>query len=386
MKELKLLVFEMRNNNLYPIGMLQDYISLTYSPNFKDSGSFILNIPFTKDDFELVMKQSDKEKIVLLEDGYLGICHKVQCKQNPKSKTIKIQGTLAEGLLDNAIVTQIIQIFEDTTANTLLTQMFFADPDETDYFSRSIWPAIIYDSEVSSEKTVHTGFQSGYCSLLRFIKDVCNHCDTGFRVKYNQNSNILNLSVIDYVDRSVSQNTNPAVIISNKTGSLYESEFSINSQAYKNFIQVYGSFKRNGTEYPIVIGQGYGVISYPTAIPPAERRCAMYDVGIVDVPNNTSSSAIQALFKTQAKELLYEANLIKSYKCKLIEAESSFKFGSDYFLGDNVTIIDTDIGLQMDAQLVEYTKTYSQNGETFEPIFGISQPTLNRVLKQKGVI
>ena len=387
--ELKLIVYQMGATTISPIGILQEYISLSYTPCFDDIGSFELNLPFSVEAMNLVQRQDNCEKLVLLEDGICGICHKVQLSQSPSEKTIKIKGQLAEGLLDNFAIPQKIVPIPYSAAEAVDIQYHTYAEAERNWSSadgtwwRGVEPII---HETDSSYLLLDGYNGGRSSGTRFIRDFCMICDKGYSVRYDDTDARFKFQFLSYADRTVNQSTNPPVLISTKLGSLYSSKFVLNSQNWKNIVFAVAKYSYNGNEYtteiPVTYDEYTGGIS---DIPRKDRRAVYVEM---DLTAETVSSVadVNKMVKREAKKILYEYALVKSYDCSINPTDNSFIFGVDYFLGDKVTIYDEELQLQLDAQVKEYTMTYSSSGKKFEPVFGFSQPTLNRILKQKGVI
>lgn len=386
MKSLKLVVYEILDDSISPIGLLQEYNSLSYSPCFDEVGSFSLTIPFSQEAFDLVSRANDKEKLIHLDDDFVGVCHKVQATQSPAKKQIKIQGTLAEGLLENSVV-KTVNVYPSATKSpynllniqSLITFQINANTSKT-------WcPAIVFESQQTDDSFVlEDGYQGGRSTYRSFIEDVCKLCNKGYKVRINSEANKLLLNLVTYTDRSLNQTKNDPVLISAKLSSLYSSDFCLNSQNYKNVVFAYAKFQYNDAEQLME-----SIVTYdakPLADLPLSKIRASYDEVDIEQQDDMGLEDIQAAVRREGKQKLYDYNLIKSYECELNEEEGTFKFNQDYFLGDVVSVYDETLGIQIDAQLKEYTKTYDKNGEKFEPVFGFSQPTLNKVLKQKGVI
>lgn len=386
--ELKLIVYEMKTSTISPIGILQEYTSLSYNPCFDDIGSFELNLPFSFEAMNLVERQDNCEKIILLEDGICGICHKVQLSHSPTEKSIKIKGQLAEGLLDNFGIPQKIVAVPDSVANAVDIQDYVQTEAQRNWSSDNgtWWRAVepIVHTTDSSYKLVD-GYNGGRCSGTRFVRDLCMICDKGYSVRYDDTDARFKFQFLSYTDRTVNQNTNSPVLISTKLGSLYSSKFVLNSQNWKNIVIAVATYTYNGTEYTTELPVTYDEYASIQSIPRKDRRAAYVEM---DLTAETVSSIqdIPKMIKREAKKSLYEYALVKSYDCTINSTDNSFIFGVDYFLGDKVTVYDEELQLQLDAQVKEYTVTYSSSGKKFEPVFGFSQPTLNRILKQKGVI
>jgi hypothetical protein len=319
----------------------------------------------------------------------VGICHKITCSESPTTSKITIKGQLASGLLENSVVksVNVLPTTDDRGKDKYVNLQALVDHTIKSNQTKTWWSGVSFKIASSSDATweLNDGFQILRCSFEEFLESACKTCDKGFEVVLNQTTNKMDLNLLSSKDRSINQNSISPVLISAKLGSLYSSEFSMNSQDYKNVIYAYATFTYNNEEKTMEAVVVYDEAGSLDNIPTAEIRAAIEDVEIEQTDDMTLYD-VQLATRRAGKQKLYEHNFVKSYECKINEDSTSFKFGEDYFLGDTVTVYDEVLGLQIDAQLREYTVTYNSSGQSFEPTFGFSQPTLNRILKQKGVI
>lgn len=71
----------------------------------------------------------------------------------------------------------------------------------------------------------------------------------------------------------------------------------------------------------------------------------------------------------------------------LVNENTSFKYNSDFFLGDYVTIVDKQINLQFNLQVSEVVKTITENGEEkLDVKFGKERATMQELIKRGGIL
>lgn len=387
MKDLKIIVYEMQTDKISPIGMIQDYISLSYTNPAISVGSFILVIPYTEDNLNLLSRYKEKEKIVLF-DGILGIAYKVMPQKTKSGKTIKVQGTLIKGILSNFAIGLVNRFASATSApgNLLDVQSSIAYEIGQLKTKSRWWNAIDFKTVTTDSSWVLSdGFQGGRTTLDELMEDVCRLSDKKYDMYLDQDSQKIVMEMGNCINRSFSQKKNPEVILSTSLGDIQESEYYLNSQDYKNVIYAYSSFKYNDQDEVIEMPVTYDEYTTPSNIPITQRR-EFYSQVEIQQEDGMSLQDISKLVRQEGKKILYDKALIKSYSCKLSENSQMFKFGTDYFLGDTVSVYDGELGIEIEARLEEYTKTYSSSGYTFEPSFGFAQPSITRMLKRKGVI
>lgn len=386
------IVFEFNNNILSPIGMIDDFVNLMFSKYATDTGDFELTIPYSQSKFDLVKRSDDMEKVILLEDNVAGICQKVNPIIDTDGRKIIIQGTLANGLLDNYCVGKVERLITATTSPQdllnfpLSLQYIIAHPASN--ISGGLWGGIVYslpsDYADASWEFVN-GYSGGRCTFNKYIQNCIRQLDKMYSVDFNVNTNKFDLIIRTPQNRTVNQNVNAPVILSTKFGDILSSQYYLNSKDYKNIVVAYALI--NNEYYEQVVT--YDSIEQLDSFPSVKKRVAYCEIAGVDWFDEQgdviSQEDIAGLLKQKGKEQLYDFALVSEYKCKFSQ-RTTFTFGVDYFLGDKITIQDTELGLVLDAEITGYTKTRSINGESFEPIVGIPQPTLTQMLKRKGIM
>lgn len=388
------IVFEMTENSdtLTPIGIVENYISLMYTKYAADTGSFELCLPYSQNILDLVKRTNELERFILFDDNIIGICQKVNPIIDVDERKIMVQGCLANGILDNYSVAKIerLKTAASSPQNLLnfplsLQYVFQNFPDN---ISGGIWSGINYNLPSDYQDQTWDfadGYIGGRCSYEYYIKNCVRQLDKCYSLDFNIANNNFDLNIYSPKDRTVNQNQNSPAIISTKFGDILSSQYYLNTKNYKNIIVAYAIIADRYYEQIVTYDDIEILPSYPM-----EKRKVAY-VEIIDVSNadedgnELSEQDILGLLKQKGKEELYEYALISEYNCKLNQ-NTKFKLGIDFDLGDKITIQDSEMDLLLDAKITGYTKTKSLNGETFEPIVGIPQPTLTQMLKRKGVI
>ena len=384
-----LVVYTMGDTQLEPIKVIQDYTSISYTPKFDDVGSFTLTMPFSKEYFNLLLPENGLEKVILIEDGIVGICQKVSCSLSNKSETLKIQGSLGEAFLDNYIVGnypyEVPANLEAENVYTIQSHIQHVLSDSL-MLSGSIWEALYFRTiQTDTSFVPNNNVLAGQSTFGEFIRTLCKSCNKGYKVRLNSQTKKLEYSLVDYTDRG-STSRSP-VVISRDFVAISSSDFLLNTQGYKNRIFAWAEYEIDGQ--PLVTS---GYINYDEADKvPQTRKEIRADYVKIDISSNepiTSMVDAHSRLIANGKKALYGYNYVKSYDCNLQteNQENIYNFGQDYFLGDILCVKDPKMNLRLDVKLLEYTQTYNTSGKYFDPTFGVSQPTLNSVLKKQKII
>lgn len=381
-----LTVYTMEDSNLSILGVIQNYTSIQYTPIFDDVGSFVLKLPFSKKMFELVMPSDTLEKVILIEDGIVGICQKISCEFSSKSEVLKIQGQLGEAFLDNAIIGDYdYKLSNSTDENPYTIQDHIQNSLNTTTVRGSLWEAIDFKTITVDETFIpNNDVVAGKSTFGEFVRTLCKSCNKGYKLRLNLQTNKLDFSLSDYTNRGLT--SDEPIFISRETMSLGDSKFSVNSQSYKNRLMAWTEFDLNNQTYTALMQIDYDEASKQ----PHSKKEIRADYVKLDITSEETISSVAEAYSrlnSVGKQALYDASYIKSYDSEVkSEQNSIFKFNRDYFLGDIVVVRDSKIGLDVDVKLLEYTKTIDLTGSHFDPTFGVSQPTLNTVLRKQKII
>lgn len=383
-----LVVYNMLENKIEEEGLLQNYQSISYTVCFDDVGTFTLTIPFTQEDFNLLLPEENLEKIIYLDRDFqrevYGICNKVEVSTGQDDGDfITVSGNLIEGIMLNSVIQKTVYFVSASYIQSFIDMNMSLEEN-----SITRWKGLSLgiNSDLKEFKIPEEyNFPGG--TLSEFIHNLCVYSNTGYRVTKNED-NSFTLMLNDFTDKTINQSENSPVLISTKFENLINSEFSINTESYKNVIIATAEYNNE------TLGKGSltSTVTYDeyendiSNIPNNKIRASFESELDVDFSNATTIEQAKSILNQAAKQKLYEYGLVKSYECSQLAQSGTFFLNRDYILGDKVTVYDDRLGLSMDAQVTEVTKNISQEGITYEPTFGYAQPTLNRILRQKGVI
>lgn len=103
--------------------------------------------------------------------------------------------------------------------------------------------------------------------------------------------------------------------------------------------------------------------------------------------NKTYTDAEYKEMLTQrGKENLKDHIVFVSYDSTVTNENEKYKYGRDFYNGDFVTIVDNELGITVDAQITEVTKSVDGSREILDITFGYRSIQVNEKLRRKGVI
>ena len=324
---------------------------LNFIGEVDDFTSFIFERKwFTYSNFQLVVESFNKELfqtgnyIVVNNDPYRsGQIYSI----NLVNETVTIKG-FGVGFWFTNRITFPLNGHDTYTTNSYAEDIFY----NVVYFNainaedpkRNFENLYIKASEGRGEKIA---FETRYKILSDELETIAKTSRLGWNIKFDYKNKKFIFEVLEGVNRTVNQQSNPPIIFSKKYDNIIESEYTKDVSVYKNCA--------------IVAGQGEG----------AERE-------IVIVNNNLSGQNRKELF-VDARDVENRSNLADRGKSKLAEntINESFEANIDienyrieWDLGDFVTILDNEIGVISDTQIIEIRETYEEGVLTIEPTFG----------------
>ena len=94
------------------------------------------------------------------------------------------------------------------------------------------------------------------------------------------------------------------------------------------------------------------------------------------------------LLKSRAIDKFDETKIVESYEGSVVVNGLQYTYGrnADFYKGDWVTIKDEKLGLTVNAQIIEVTKTWSGEKQIIDVTFGSQGMTLDEKLRRKGVL
>lgn len=88
----------------------------------------------------------------------------------------------------------------------------------------------------------------------------------------------------------------------------------------------------------------------------------------------------------RGKEKLKEHIVFVSYDSTVTNENEKYKYGRDFYNGDFVTVVDNELGITVDAQITEVTKSREGSREILDITFGYRSIQTYERLIRKGVI
>ena len=186
---------------------------------------------------------------------------------------------------------------------------------------------------------------------------LCSPDNLGFRLRLELPNKRMVFKVYKGTDRTINQTEVAPCLFSYIFENMLESEYNLNTQDSRNVA--------------LVAGEGEGIErTYTTVgeVSGKSRKEIFVDARDLQV------------LKQRGSEKLAECRRVESFD-GTINTQGNIRYGVDYFLGDKVTVFDSQLGIQLDAIITEAEHSYSSKGESLNLTFGFGPLTLTQKLK-----
>lgn len=371
---------EVFDSDFVTYGQINDFSSASYTKKFNSIGSFELWCPKTKENIDLIKR----DRIIWFEDNIAGI---IQYMQKEGSQ-ITVKGNLTAGILKTRCIypTIFVQNVNAAEAASIFAykSCFYNDKigNNLNYWRR-IYNFKLKEQDYSEFGGEKFDTQATGVMLDAKLEDLAQANNFGFDVGFDPKNKFFIFEILKSTNRTIGQKDNPPVELSSDLSNILSSSYTLNSSDYFNVFISAGQGEGDLRKWVLYDAEGKQTYGFG-------RK--EYFVDAKDISNQNedgstmSDQEYEQLLMNRAIEKSSEHSLSESYDAEVSQDVGPFIFGKDYFLGDVVSIIDKEIGVTLDAQISEYTKTLSKTGESISIVYGYGKPFLINSLKRKGVI
>lgn len=352
--------------NLKRLGIVNNYTALSWSPVWGNGGSFTLYAPVTEENTLLLQK----ENLVWIEGDEVGVIEVINKSIDEDTGTPSIEvsgryvemvwlgkrivwGTLTKKGKPSAVIRELVN-----------TQVI--NPTEA---KRKI-PGIV--SEQVEDFGESLQYVNSYGNVWDEIEKLNSENNLDTRLIYDKSAYKLKLTIKDATDKS------SLVRITTELGAFFTSAYTLDISDYCNLALVAG--EGEGAERKLIqVGDFSGL-----------NRSELY-VDARDLQSENSDGTTLSVTEYEAalllrgKNKLLEHPIFQEYSANLkLTGTEAFKFGKDYFLGDLITIEDSQLMVKLVAIVRGHDLSRDRSGETESLVLGLALPTITTLLKRRN--
>lgn len=354
-----------KDTNFKDIFILDTYNSLIWTERYNECGDFEIYTRMNSDILNYIkqdyyVSRNDSECIMIVEK----ILIQSDIEDGDK---LTISGRSLESILDRRIIwgqKALTGKLQDSI-KTILTENIIS-PNNT---KRKINNFIF--EETDDEEITSLNIKAQYLgdNIYDVISSICKERSIGFKITLN-NDNQFVFKMYSGKDRSYEQTENPYVIFSQSFDNLISSNYLESKSSLKNVTLVGGSGEGASKKFTEV-----GTISG------IERREIYTDASGISSEKEDGSQYTEAEYTAQlyqkGNEELSKNKITVSFEGEA-ETKIMFKYGSDFFNGDVVQIIDS-YGHDAKARIYEIVTSEDESGFSVYPTFTMIEEPQSRL-------
>ena len=359
--------YQVDNSDFKQVGVVDQLISVDWKKNFSKYGEATIKVIPTKQNIALL-----KKGVILSPNSKNAIkVDTVEISEDKGNLSLQIKGLSLEKLLTTRVSGEWYWRDGGIDAPEIITTLVNSQLGPSAGQTRGLRHLVVSDDIPSIGPNYE---RQGKGGLYDIVEDYCNMTPTmGYEIQFLPDEQKLLFQVLEGIDHSATSNS--PVIFSNSLENLLSFDYYTSSRGFKNYAYVFGELTELGRTV-VHVGD--------TSLSGYDRYEYFVDARDLQSETDTGSTLTpeeyQALLIKRGNEKLSECKEVETVSGKLNVNNSTFTYGVDYKLGDKVTVVDENIGVQVDAQIIglqeRYTSTY-----TSELIVGYEMPTVSEKIK-----
>lgn len=418
MAQNSLIIFELKNSlsanadNFYAIGELNQFDSAILRRKYCGYGSFELWAPITAENKTFfAIPANHAQRFIYFGDNVAGF---VECIQGEVDSTGKLRyhvsGRTCEALLcfrafglarqkGSASILTNTTTFSGMNARQIIPKML-SDcylGDWNTITNRRI-PFLVAPTFGGTIPTRTFNFQRSGGTLYDGIIDFLSQefLSLGFWIKFDPSAYHLIPYVYAGVNRSASQTANANVVFSDQLNDILQSQYIYDMSNYRNVAYIFGEGEGSDRSFVQATRQtntyntSYynGTANFPNfgmrELYVDARDVTRKSTGTITISGDSTTTLTDAqYFQALAKrgtQKLAEHNILNTFNAVIrTEGNTMYKFGTDYYLGDIITIEDTRLGISVNTRVTASEETFGAQ-YSLRLSFGEEPATLNDTL------
>ena len=360
------------------IGIIDNSKSIIWHDIYYGVGDFEIYVPCTQENIDALAVGN---YITRYNSRNVGIIEKIEVTYNPQDgRMIVAAGRFAKSILDRRLIFKLsghsvsptfLSGNVESAARSLVADNAISCAFDTGRnmpelvlgASAGITKKIIDNDGYSADKQVT------YKELLSYSDGLLEEYELGAYCMLDNNLKLA-YTVFEGADRSVDNTAgNQPVVFSQDFDNLLSSEYQYDNTKLKNAALIGGEGEGEARFCSIV---------KDSAVTGLKRREVWIDSSSITKKYNDESGTEQTFtddeydkqLKTDGMQKLAELAITEMFEGEIDITNGSFSYGTDFALGDKVTVQDTEIGLYINARILEITEVQDDNGYSIEAKYG----------------
>ena len=334
------------------MGAIEKITTMRWTRRWHTAGAFELEMPYDKTVFNELKCEN-----LIRHENEAGIIEYVRLSTDESGENIVCGGRFLLGYAARRLVLGTVSIA--APAETVMTQLV---TDSMTGGGRAFTGLTV---AATQGRGTAMDYQATNANLLAEIESISMLSGLGVTIDTDGSGMIF--KVLQGVDRTAEQNTNPRAIFSAEFENVLAQEYDIDTGD-------------SGTVAIVATDKDSIVETVGTATGRLRREIYVAASGLDKDENGNALNEAQkrALMQQQGKTALANAPISESFTAE-VNPYGNLKYKTHYDLGDIITVSSKRWGVQVDARITEITEVYGADGETLELTLGY-QESIKKIL------
>lgn len=346
------------------LGVIDEYVSNIWRPAYYEIGDFELYLKASPQALNLLKKNRYlvKESDIQVDDEGNVTYSNVMIIKNLTLATeiengdyLTVTGRELKYLLHQRIVWKQTTLTgtAENAIRRLVTENAISPTD-----SNRVIPTLTLGASAGLTDSIEKQVTGDH--LDQTIVDICTAYNYGWEV-FIYNSALV-LIVYQGVDRSFNQTERPYVVFSEDFDNILNSSYELNSEEYANTTLIGGEGEGTDRIYTTLGADKSGLDRFETFTDANDISQNK------DSEDAISDSEYLALLQERGRENLASLSVTEGFSGEVLEV--NFKYGTDYYLGDTLTVINK-YGISRDVRVLSVIESLDDTGAKIVPQFNI---------------
>ena len=366
--KLYLAVWNLNNNNKYElIGQIDEIESLLIVYKYVSVSTFTLTVPYTPQVSSYLqvnnMLTIHSPETLGVENTEPFIITTKKLEESNGVVTLQVSGKNPLFWLSNRLCLLPNYGFTDTTPE-VIAKTYVANncaqyaPTQRQYPNLTTAPVQGLGAPITFTNT------EDYPTILEVCETVLNARNLGQNVTFNLSTQTFQYNVLGGADRTINQSQNSAVVFSPNLNNLQSQSYTHSISNFANVVYVYGQI--GDTTETVIVGEASGFNRYETS-----TSGTLEQGSAVTLTKNNYKEVFTVIGENTLVTQAETKNLIGT-----IQLSSDFQLNIDFSLGDSVTYLNNEWGIQENVMIRELRLQYSTNGFIAQASLGYPLPNL----------
>ena len=370
-------VYKRTDEGVIPLGNTYGCPSIRYTQNLYTPGTFTLEIPLD----DRTAREFAKGRYVEIGRTFQGIIRAVRYETGPGNDMLTVSGTDLLGLIARRVT--MPPSFDAAAgmagydakqgATETVIKHFVKNNIESPIIGYKKIPGFVIAPDLE-RGTPNDKYMSRYEPLEELVGRLAKDAQIGVSCHMDTVTGIITFDVFAGDDRTESQRAVRPVIFSKQRQTITSMTYSDSDVGLRNaFYATMAGAKYEDEAFTMV----YYRAEDDEHPPEGDARCEMHmDINADHPTPGMEYEELERLALLGAADYTRSA----SFTCDI--DFTRYEYGADYFLGDMVTMQNTDWGVTMDTRLVEMTVSLARDDDLYSAVFGEQTPTFAQTVRK----